>query len=1109
MRQATLPWAAAAPPPSIRPEHHLALQHHLADHLEQLDPVLLEVDTPPYHTSTPPLPHELDPALDPALFSSSQDDAAANVQVVDISTPEPIPTTNPDTTIDMTTSSSASSSSTGATSSIGIPASTQQTHVSSAPETQAVLTAEPAETASTLKSLPPLHPFFRLGGASTHSTDSNDESDTEHKRPTRSSRTKAPVSYREDLKAVLRADAAQESARIKEEKRQAKLEASAAKKALRSVKGKPRQPRSNGNSDAEDFELLETRVVSPAKSSGAKANQLSGETASTESSSSSSKPHQPSRYIEPKPLSLAVKGTGAVATANPHPFFVKKPKQQPIPPIDVDSVSSQNADNNDTTRDNKGKAPATTSTFDAAPASWSLFSTQRAPSSKPKKPLHAPWPTLEDTHVAGLLDSETRLLSHARSDLAQFRSRWASRPSSSTTTLVDPAPAPDFVSQLNRTRPQPHLANISLTSPNNSTSLTDLLSHISTSKVSPESVASAAHHADTCRSTGQLWTDAFRPRLASACLGNERNAGYLRDWLRRLLVAAPGSVRTTDSKRKHAVQRRVDRRRKKRARRGYSDDDEDESDDLTDFIVDDDDDEDAVGEWDDEAADEQWFGKFATIDRASTASDDECVDVKSSQGTTTESKPVEATPRADAQPDAPQHTLAPLDRLTNCMLLTGPTGSGKTASVYACAAELGYEVFELYPGMGKRSGKELLAAVGDLARNHMVSSGGVGGGATFNKPLQPNASGAVAAAVRQSLILIEEADVLFEEDKGFWAAVVELVAESKRPVVVVCNELELVPVHDLPVQQVLEYTKPRVFDQVVPWLQTVAAHMGRCVTPEQLQTMLRHLPSTLPALETDDEPRADLRQALHQLQFGHLSHAPSQPHDHLATLAASSHMDTKTLACAADSFSAVDIFEHAHAAEHDAFGDAGVDASSSSRQWGAWMQLVPSPLASVLQRRALGGVGGAPLEYRSAMAQMHAAVAVDGDAGAERGQEDLLERLQQRHAARLHTLIAPLLTPLRHTSSLVPPCLITDYAPMVRLITLVDEDLAHIHASLRLEQQQADSPPTAAGRSTRNSTRAAALTSWLTGTPAYGYERWLGAMGPEQVRVAQMTRLAF
>lgn len=115
---------------------------------------------------------------------------------------------------------------------------------------------------------------------------------------------------------------------------------------------------------------------------------------------------------------------------------------------------------------------------------------------------------------------------------------------------------------------------------------------------------------------------------------------------------------------------------------------------------------------------------------------------------------------------------ADLGLLSNMIILTGPVASGKTASVHAVARELGWEVFEVYPGIGRRGAKDLERYVGMVGDNHLVNrensvqraASGLLGGSVIREELYNGASN----KIRQSLILIEEVDILFPSDAGFW-----------------------------------------------------------------------------------------------------------------------------------------------------------------------------------------------------------------------------------------------------------------------------------------------------------------------------------------------------
>ncbi|KAL7419140.1 hypothetical protein Q5752_005976 [Cryptotrichosporon argae] len=239
--------------------------------------------------------------------------------------------------------------------------------------------------------------------------------------------------------------------------------------------------------------------------------------------------------------------------------------------------------------------------------------------------------------------------------------------------------------------------------------------------------------------------------------------------------------------------------------------------------------------------------------------------------------------------------------LANVILLIGPNGVGKSAAVYAAAHELGWEVFEVYPGVGKRTGVGLSMLVGDVGKNHMVgqdkdkekgqrqakakpalasffgteerlsSQGSAADPIEIDGPALP-ALQAKSAQLFQSLILIDEVDTLFDEESTFWPAVVTLAAESRRPIVLTCNDTTRVPraaLAQLPLQTILHFLPPQRH-VTEAYLAAIAAHEGIPTTGQYdagVSPRVDLLDQPLPPNGNEPMPHFDLRRAIMQMQL--------------------------------------------------------------------------------------------------------------------------------------------------------------------------------------------------------------------------------------------------
>lgn len=343
----------------------------------------------------------------------------------------------------------------------------------------------------------------------------------------------------------------------------------------------------------------------------------------------------------------------------------------------------------------------------------------------------------------------------------------------------------------------------------------------------------------------QDWVHKFAPKRAEEVLQPGREAMVLRDWLSSLTISSVKNKNGGSSKGQGSstISGKVDGKLKRRKRK--------RAEGLDDFLISSEDEADEMDE-------------LKIFD-----------DVRGRENQQSPSK--RSLVRAGDARHGPHG-----QNCTNAIVISGPHGCGKTAAVYAAAEELGFEVFEINAG-SRRSGKDVLDKVGDMTKNHLVNhahgkervpdteqpfelneavqhdieSGRQATVNSFFKAKEENtkklkcecpikAVGSKASGTtkkqhqcqKQSLILLEEVDLLFEVDKQFWTTVMDLIWSSKRPIIMTCTDESLLPLDEMLLYAILRFTAPPEH-LAIDYLLLVACNEGHLLSRSAISNLLR------------------------------------------------------------------------------------------------------------------------------------------------------------------------------------------------------------------------------------------------------------------------------
>ncbi|KAJ6625676.1 Telomere length regulation protein elg1 [Pseudolycoriella hygida] len=190
------------------------------------------------------------------------------------------------------------------------------------------------------------------------------------------------------------------------------------------------------------------------------------------------------------------------------------------------------------------------------------------------------------------------------------------------------------------------------------------------------------------------------------------------------------------------------------------------------------------------------------------------------------------------------------------IVLTGPAGCGKTMFVYALANEMNFKVLEINAG-ARRTGKKVLKKLQEATQSHHVNSNQCSqNDRTKNVKMkfsQSEDSEDSSATPKLSLILIEDAEVVFEEDLGFVESINQLVTTTKRPVILITNQINCPHLCRFINRNMISFKFPKV-QLASKWLTTLSIAEHCYVTEDICRALYQ-------------QNNCDFRKTLLELQF--------------------------------------------------------------------------------------------------------------------------------------------------------------------------------------------------------------------------------------------------